>query len=349
MSRPERIDALILGGGLAGLSAAVALRGFGLDVAIVEESLRPGGQIHEIHASIRDYPMAYGLDGARFAAQLLAEARAAGLSILVGSPVTAVSARGRWVERADAPPVDAPPVDAGPKRAAANAGPKRAATDAGPKRGAAARPERLRARTLLIATGLRRRALDVPGESELLGHGVSHSANRDHTLFTGRPVVVVGGGTAAVEDALLCAEVGSEVTLVHRSARFRARTDFLARAREHPRIRIVTNAEVRRIGGVGRVEEVELRSRGSGRIRRIPAAGVFVRIGWDPRTELLRGQIALDRAGYVRVKSGCATSVPGVWAAGDVCSPRCPTLANAAGQGAVAAWEIVRALRRLPE
>lgn len=323
MPRPERLDALILGGGMAGLSAALSMRGFGLDVAIVEEAVRPGGQIHEVHAVIRDYPMAYGLDGARFAAQLLGEARAAGLSILVGAPVTRVSARGRWVERP----------------------------------GHDGRRERVHARALVIATGLRRRSLGVPGERELLGRGVSHSANRDRTLFAGRPVVVIGGGTAAVEDALLCADLGSEVTLLHRSARFRARADFLDRARAHPRIRIVTSAELLRIEGTDHVEAVEYRPRGGdraaaasrGRRERIPVAGVFVRIGWDPRTELFRRQVALDRAGYVKVRAGGATSVPGVWAAGDVCSPRCPTLANAAGQGAVVAWEIVRALERMPD
>src|SRR6185503_9635612 len=103
-------------------------------------------------------------------------------------------------------------------------------------------------------TGLRRRALGIPGERELVGHGVSHSANRDRTVFAGRPVVVVGGGTAAVEDALLCAEVGSEVTLLHRSARFRARSDFLERARAEARIRIVPNAEAKRIVGEEHVE-----------------------------------------------------------------------------------------------
>ena len=298
MPRSERHDALILGGGLAGISAALSLRGFGLDVEIVEESLRPGGQIHEIHAPIRDYPMAHGLDGPRFAAQLLGEARAAELRFHVGARITAISARGRWVEC----------------------------------------PERLHAR-----------ALGVPGEVELLGRGVSHSANRDRTLFSGRPVVIVGGGTAAVEDALLCADVGSEVTLIHRSTRFRARSDFLERARKHPRVRILSGARVEAILGKERVEGVRLRARGAASARRIRAAGVFVRIGWDPRTEYLRGQVALDRERYVKVKPGGATSAPGVWAAGDVCSPRCPTLANAAGQGAMVAWEIVRALGRMPD
>jgi thioredoxin reductase (NADPH) len=310
MPRRERLDALIVGGGMAGLSAALTLRGFGLDALVMEEAPQPGGQLREIHASILDYPLAYGCDGPRFAARVQDDARMAKLSILVGSPVTAISARGRSVTRDG---------------------------------------ERYAARALLIATGLRRRALGVPGEREFMDRGVSHSANRDRTIYAGRPVVVVGGGTAAVEDALLCADVGSPVTLIHRSTRFRARSDFLARARKHPAIRIVTNAQVRRILGRERVERVEYRVKGSAARRVMETDAVFVRIGWEPRTELLRGEVALDRAGYVRVKPGGATTVPGVHAAGDVCSPRCPTIANAAGQGAAAAWEIARTLGRLTD
>lgn len=307
MPRAKELDALILGGGVAGLTAALWLRGFGLSHLILEESAAPGGQLHEIHAPIQDYPLSLGRDGPRFASLVLEDARRAELSILVGSAVTGVTARTKSAVREG---------------------------------------ERFRARTLLIATGLKRRSLGIPGERMLLGRGVSHSANHDRTVFAGKPVVVIGGGTAAVEDALLCSEVGSEVTLLHRSARFRARTDFLERARKDPRIRILTGAEAKRIVGEGRVEGVEYRAKGSRTTRRVKAEAVFVRIGWDPRTELVRGQVGLDRAGYVRVRPGGATSVAGVFAAGDVCSPRWPSIANAAGQGAAAAWEIARLLGR---
>jgi thioredoxin reductase (NADPH) len=308
MPRTERVDALILGGGMAGITAALTLQGFGLQTLVVEEAGSPGGQLHEIHAPITDHPFAYGGDGARFASVVLETARRANLSILVGSPVTRISVEAKSAAREDGV---------------------------------------VRGRTLLIATGLRRRQLRIPGERELLGRGVSHSANRDRTVYAGKPVAVIGGGTGAVEDALLCAEVGCQVTLLHRSARFRARTDFLARARKDPGIKIIRNAAIRRIVGKDGVEAVEYRMKGSRVTRTLKADGVFVRIGWEPRTELLRGQLGLDRAGYVRVGPGGATAVAGVYAAGDVCSPRCPTIANAAGQGAAAAWEMARLLGRV--
>jgi len=308
MPKRKRLDALILGGGMAGISAALWLRDFGLEALILEQAEQPGGQLHEIHAPIPNYVLGYGWDGSRFTAVALNDARSAELSILVGQSISRISARRRWAERGG---------------------------------------ERFEASALLIATGLERRTLDVPGERELLGRGVSHSANRDRERFAGHPVVVVGGGTAAVEDALLCAEAGSTVTLLHRSGRFRARRDFLERARMHKAIRIVANAKVRRIVGRDRVESVEYHLRGSTTKRIVPAGAVFVRIGWEPQTGLLRGQLRLDRAGYVRVGPGGATGLPGVYAAGDVCSPRWPSIANAAGQGAAAAWEIARYLGRL--
>ena len=293
---------------MAGLTAALTLQGFGLRTLVIEEARSPGGQLHEIHAPITDHPFAFGSDGARFASLVLESARRAELSILVGSPVTRVSVKTKSVVRDG---------------------------------------ERLSGRTLLIATGLKRRWLGIPGERELLGRGVSLSANRDRTVHAGKPVVVIGGGTGAVEDALLCAEVGCPVTLLNRSSRFRARSDFLERARKNSSIRIVLNAEARRILGKESVEGVEYRAKGSRVTHTLKVDGVFVRIGWEPRTELLRRQLALDRGGYVRVRPGGATAVPGVFATGDVCSPRCPTIANAAGQGAAAAWEMARLLGRV--
>lgn len=304
----KRHDALIVGAGPAGLSAALWLRDFGFEAVLLERERQPGGQLHQIHAPISNYLTAYGWDGERFAGVALADARTAELNILVGEPVRRISAREMRVDRGR---------------------------------------EKLRARAIVVATGLHRRMLGVRGEKELLGRGVSHSANRDRQRFADRPVAVVGGGTAGVEDALLCAAAGSDVTLIHRSARFRARSDFLERARANPKIRFVTNAEVVAIVGKERVEAIRYRKRGGRRIEEVRVDGVFVRIGWEPDTSLVRGVVRLDRAGFIRVGPGGRTSARGVYAAGDVCSPRCPSIANSVGQGADVAWEIARALGRL--
>jgi len=323
MSR-QRHDVLIVGAGPAGLSAALWLRDFGLSAVLLERERQPGGQLHQIHAAIPNYLTAFGWSGERFAGVALADARSAGLEILVGEPV-------RRIVQERAP---------GRRGQARGRGEPVLRVDRG--------RERLRARAVLLATGLRRRALGIPGETELAGHGVGHSANRDRTRYAQRPVVVVGGGTAAVEDALLCAEVGCDVTLIHRSRRFRAREDFLERARAHPKIRIVTNAEVRAILGKERVQAVRYRMRGARRDEEALADAVYVRIGWEPESSAARGLARLDRAGFIRVDARGRTSAPGVYAAGDVCSPLCPSIANAVGQGAVVAWEIARVLGRMP-
>lgn len=310
MLRPERHDVLIVGAGVAGISAALWLRDFALDALILEEAPQPGGQLHEIYGTIQNYLLGFQWEGRRFAGQALNDARAATLRILVGEAVARLSVRGRWVELAGG--------------------------------------GRFSARAIVLATGLRRRRLGVPGEEALLGRGVSHSANRDRERFAGKPVVVVGGGTAAVEDSIICAENGSDVTLLHHSKRFRARTDFLERARAHPKIRIVLSATVVELVGTERLEKVRYRV-GRGKIQEIAAEAAFIRIGWEPQTDRFRGVIRLDRAGFVKTRPGGLTSAPGIFAAGDVCSPRWPAIANASGQGAAVALEIARMLGRLKE
>lgn len=317
MAAPQH-DVLIIGAGPAGLSTALWLRDFGISCLLLERERQPGGQLHQIHAPIPNYLTAYGWDGARFAGVALDDARNASLEILVGEPVRKIT-----VERAARKAAHVLRVDRGPR-------------------------ERLRASTLVLATGLRRRTLDVPGEAKLEGHGVSHSANRERMRWAQRPVAVVGGGTAAVEDAVLCAEVGCDVTLIHHSNRFRARSDFLERARSHPRVRIITNSEVRAILGTERVEGVTYRRTGTRRDETIAVDAVFVRIGWEPETTIVRGLVRLDRRGYVRVNATGRTSAPGIYAAGDICAPDSPSIAGAVGQGAAVAWAIARALGRLP-
>lgn len=308
MRRRQRVEALIIGAGVAGLSAALWLRDFGVEYLVLEEGLQPGGQLHDIHAPVLNLLMAFGWQGERIKRGVLDDARAAELRVLVGGPVTRIGLRSRIVERG---------------------------------------AERYHAKAILIATGLRRRKLGVPGEVELAGRGVSVSANEDRTTYAGRPVVVVGGGTAAVEDATLCADVGCQVTLLHHSGRFRARRDFLARALKHPAIQIVRHARIGRILGKDRVEGIEYHAGAAAKVRTLKADAVFVRVGWEPRTELLRGQLRLDRAGYIRAGTAGVTSVPGIYAAGDVCTPDWPSIANAAGQGATAAWEITKKLGKV--
>jgi len=223
-----------------------------------------------------------------------------------------------------------------------------AATALATGRGAGARPaviaagrERFEADAVLIATGVRRRRLEIPGERELEGLGVSYSATRDRAQFAGRPVVVAGGGDAAYENALLLTAVGCTVTLAVREAS-RARADFRQRVAADPRIAVRERTRVTAALGDGRLKAVRLA--GPVGEEEIEAAGLVIKVGVIPNTEWCRAVLASDGAGFLFVSASLAASQPLVWAAGDVTRPALPAIAVAIGHGALAAAAISSAL-----
>jgi thioredoxin reductase len=202
--------------------------------------------------------------------------------------------------------------------------------------------ERLEAAALLVASGVRRRRLGIPGESEFEGRGVSFSGTRDRERLAGGRVIVAGGGDAAYENALLLAGAGCDVTLVVRG-RPRARREFLARVAETPRIRVRTGARLVAILGDDAVRAVRLEDAGGA--AELAVDGVVVKAGVVPNSEWCAGAVATDADGYVRVDASLATSARRVWAAGDVTRPLPPSIPVAVGQGAQAATLVRAALR----
>jgi thioredoxin reductase (NADPH) len=207
--------------------------------------------------------------------------------------------------------------------------------------------ETLDCRALIIATGARNRRLGVPGEDEFVGRGVSFSATGEHPLFAGREVVVIGGGDSAIENCLILARVCPRVTLIHRSNTFRARKEWIRQVIEHPRIEVIVNARLTAIGGDSDVRQVVIEDSRTGEQRTIPTGGVFIRIGMAPNTEFLKGQLALDDEGYIRCDARQQTSLPMVYAVGDVSRPVCKSVATAVGHGALAAKAIAETLRQI--
>lgn len=204
----------------------------------------------------------------------------------------------------------------------------------------------LTARAIIIATGARKRRLGIPGEDRFEIRGVSFSATRDHGLYAGKKVCVIGGGDSAVENALILSRVCPEVTLIHRSDNFRARAEWLNEARKTSNIKFLTGYRAKAIEGDQSVERLVIENVQSGELKEIAIEGVFIRVGIAPNTENFRGQIELDESGYIVVDQRQRTSLDMVYATGDVCNPVCLSVATAVGHGAIAAKDIAEKLRQ---
>lgn len=205
---------------------------------------------------------------------------------------------------------------------------------------------------LIIATGARARWLGLPSEAHFQGGGVSACATCDGFFYRGRRVVVVGGGNTAVEEALFLAGIAEHVTLIHRRDQLRAEKVMQERLFAHPKIDVIWNAEIEEIIGTDSpnlVTGVILRDDREGTVRKLPTDGVFIAIGHSPATELFTGQLPLKPGGYLQtLPDSTATSVAGVFAAGDVADDQFRQAVTAAGQGCMAALEADRYLAGLP-
>src|SRR5918996_945432 len=201
-----------------------------------------------------------------------------------------------------------------------------------------------RTRSLIIATGASARMLDVPGERKLLGHGVSCCATCDGFFFKERELIVVGGGDSAMEEAIFLTKFASKVTVVHRREELRASKIMQDRARANEKIDFVWNSAVTEVVGNGKVEGVRLKNVETGGENELPIGGVFVAIGHIPNTSLFEGQLDLTEGYIVLPGETTETSVPGVFAAGDVVDFRYRQAITAAGMGCMAAIDAERYL-----
>ena len=203
-----------------------------------------------------------------------------------------------------------------------------------------------RARTVVLAMGSAYRSLGVPGEGRLSGRGVSWCATCDGFFFRDQDIVVVGGGDSALEEATFLTRFARSVTLVHRRDTLRASKIMQERAFANEKIKYVWDSEVVEAVGADRLESVRLRHLKTGEESTLAATGLFIAIGHDPRSELVRGQVELDDEGYVVVHRthSTATDVPGVFAAGDLVDSTYRQAITAAGTGCAAALDAERYL-----
>ncbi|MGH7042243.1 MAG: thioredoxin-disulfide reductase [Acetobacteraceae bacterium] len=310
MPETHQSRVLIIGAGPAGYTAAIYAARAGL-APILASGLQPGGQL-TITTDVENYPgFAEVIQGPWLMEQMAAQAAHVGTRIVPDLIVAADFA----------------------------AAPFRCRGDSG---------DTYLADAVIIATGAEARWLGLPSEKRLAGRGVSACATCDGFFFRGKRVVVVGGGNTAVEEALYLTHHATDVTLIHRRVALRAEKILQERLFAHPKIRLVWNAVVTEVLGGGEPETVtgvRLSDVRSGAERELPTDGVFIAIGHQPNTVIFAGQVAMDAEGYIEAVPGSTrTSVPGVFAAGDVQDKVFRQAVTAAGTGCMAALEVEKFL-----
>jgi thioredoxin reductase (NADPH) len=193
----------------------------------------------------------------------------------------------------------------------------------------------LRAPALIMAAGGLPRKLEVPGEEELAGRGVSYCAVCDGAFFKGEELAVVGGGDAALEEGDFLTRYASKVHIVHRREQFRAQPILQDRAKANPKINFIMDAHVKEISGNGKVTGVRYEQ--DGQVRVLPVGGVFIFVGFNPNSDILDVHVDHDQSGYILTRADMMTSVPGIWAVGDVRAQLTKQIATAVGDGTTAA------------
>ena len=301
-------DVLIIGAGPAGLSVARWCDELGLDTLVLEQNEDVGGQLLSVHNPIENYLGVHTKNGLELRDLFAEQTKDCDFDL--------------WTN------VEIDGVDLKAKRVTLKSG------------------EELQSIAIIIATGLRRRRLGIPGETEFAARGMIESGKQDRDQFAGKDVCVIGGGDAAAENALLLAEVCPTVTMVNRGRKLRARREFTEQLHTHHCITVFPESHVRRIMGNDAIEAVEIERAQAIKPFQMAVQGVLVRIGWEPNTDFIRGQLELDHGGYVIVGSQQETSVANVFAIGDVANPLAPTIAGAVGAGATAAKVIASRLQK---
>ena len=313
LAQQDTFDVLVVGGGPAGAAAAVYAARKGIRTGVVAE--RFGGQTLDT-LGIENFISVPQTDGPKFAAALEAHARAYDVAIMNGQRAQAL------------------------EPAAQPGGEITVHLEGGAT---------LKARSVVLATGARWRQVGVPGEVQYRNKGVAYCPHCDGPLFKGRRVAVIGGGNSGVEAAIDLAGVVTHVTLLEFGEQLRADAVLVARLKSLPNVSIVTQAQTTEITGDGRkVDGLRYTDRASGTEHHVALEGVFVQIGLVPNTEWLQGTLALSRQGEIEIDARCATSVPGVFAAGDATTVPFKQIVIAAGEGAKAALSAFDRLVRMP-
>jgi thioredoxin reductase (NADPH) len=294
----KEYDVIIIGGGPAGLSAGIYTSRARLNSLLIEMGV-VGGRITDAEL-VENYPgFAQGISGVELGQLMQQQAAKYGLNIAIAE-VTGIEIKTKK---------------------------KVVKTTKGD----------FNAKAVIIASGSERGKLDIPGERELTGKGVSYCATCDAPFYKQKPVAVVGGGNAAISEALHLTKFASKVIVIHRRDQLRATRIMGEKARAEPKIEFLWNTVVTKIDGKDMVKRLKLRQVKTGEEFTLDVAGLFVAVGLKPSTDFLKGVLPLDRAGYIITNDRMETKMPGIFAAGDIRQHSPRQAITAAGDGATAA------------
>ena len=302
----------IIGGGSAGLSSLIWCDSLGLDAILFEASAEPGGQMLKMYHRITDYPGLLPRDGRELTERFI-------------DHIDRLNLRGRCLLNARIEKIQS----------------------SSPGFEIRSGDQAWNVRAVILAMGAHTRHLEIPGERKFENKGVSFSATRDHPLFAGKTVAVIGGGDSAVENSLILARVCKHVYLIHRSDRFLARPEWLSEARSNSIITIIPNSRAITIDGDSHPTCIQIEDVTTGSRRSLNVDGVFIRIGMEPNSGPVSELVSLDSKGFVKVDANQQTNIEMMYAAGDLCRPVSRSVATAVGHGANAAKHIATRLGRV--
>ena len=296
-------DVLVVGGGLAGLTASMFAARYGLNTGLIERMMG-GAQIINVE-KIENFPgFPQGISGAELGPAVQEQAMDAGTELIMAE-ATGISRDGQY---------------------------KVVSTDAGD----------YRAKTVIVAAGSTLRRLGIPGEDEFYGRGVSQCATCDGPLYTRQVVGVVGGGNSAADEAITLTQYAERVLLFHRRDQLRAQKALQDRIHNDRKIEVVWNSDIEEIVGQETVSGVGVRNVVTNLKNLVDLSGLFVYVGLEPNSQLVRGLVKVDNAGHIPVNISMETEVPGVYAIGDIRQNSVAQLVSAAGDGATAALTAFR-------
>ena len=307
----QHVDVLIIGGGPAGISAAVWCKRLGVDCLLLEEQAQLGGQLFTIYNEIIDYPGIQAENGIEMQRKMVQHFIDMDCLYEANTKVISIDERSKTVKV------------------------KQQETE-----------KEISYTYLILATGSSQRKLGVPGEQQMINRGEVYSASADGERLKGKKVALIGGGDRAFEGAHLLASQAKQVYLIHRSTHFKAREQYVEKVLSDPGVKVMTDTEVTAIHGKHHVTSIDLKSKNS-ECKNLSVDAVLIRLGIAPNVELIKEKVTTTQSGLIVINEVHQSSDPAIYAIGDACTtPLFSSISSSAGQGAIVAKYVSSLLKK---